>query len=108
MSAGKIVGGALMFGGCFTATTYLMMYSKSDWSSGEEEEIWELPDVPPTESERMGVFDALSEHYDELLNFDEWFLRMGKYRKYAILQAEGRVLELMTALRILSDLIVFC
>merc|ERR1712154_293300 len=37
--------------------------------------------------------NKLSETYDELLNFDEWFLRMGKYRKYAISQAEGRVLE---------------
>eukprot|EP01083_Nonionella_stella_P234715 826032_1 len=92
MSAAKIAGGALMFGVCFTGTTYFFMYSTRQYQVEEEEEF-ELPDVPPTEEERMDVFDKLSETYDLRLNFDEWFLRMGKYRKYTISQASGRVLE---------------
>ena len=92
-SAGKIAGGALMFGGTFIGTTYFMMHQKAQYEGETEEEEFELPDVPPSEKERMDTFNELSEHYDKLLNFDEWFLRMGKYRKYTISKASGRVLE---------------
>ena len=47
----------------------------------------------PSEKQRMSTFNSLSGVYDKALQFDEWFLRMGKYRKRLINQTEGRVLE---------------
>ena len=81
----------VMMGTAFTSGLYLVIRHKK--KSDQKRHKIEIPEEAPTESERMATFDQISDIYDTVLQFDEWFLRMGKYRKRLINQAEGRVLE---------------
>ena len=94
MSSRKVLLSSLLFGVTFMGGMWGVMKMKQKKKKRDVSQTTDISwDDLPNEMRRMEIFSEIAAVYDRILNFVEWFLRMGRHRGRLLAQAKGRVLE---------------